>query len=118
MNKKMEAELTGMDSRTDNLAVSEEANVDEATPIDLKKEQRTEAHKEKMSKYVNNIDTYETRKKVNTTKWWPIYEVIDEAYIKDSKIFSDDFIKECTDNSNKAHDIPREIKNNIKRMAM
>ena len=39
-----------------------------------------------MSKDIENIDTYETRTKVNTTKWRPIYEVIDEAYIKDSKI--------------------------------
>ena len=37
MNEKMEAELTEMDSRTDNLAVSEEANVDEAIPIDIYK---------------------------------------------------------------------------------
>ena len=37
-----------------------------------------------MSKYIDNIDTYETRTKVNTTKLRPIYEVIDEAYIKDS----------------------------------
>ena len=35
MNKSMEDELTEMDSRTDNLAVTEEANVDEAIPIDL-----------------------------------------------------------------------------------
>ena len=35
-----------------------------------------------------------------------IYEVIYEAYVKYSKIFSDDFIKECIDNSNEAHDIP------------
>ena len=35
--------MNGMDSRTDNLAVSEEANVDEAIPIDLRKEQITEA---------------------------------------------------------------------------
>ena len=71
-----------------------------------------------MSKDINNINTYETRTTVNTTKWRPIYEVIYEAYIKDSKIFSYDFIKECTDNSNKAHDITHEVKNNIKRMAM
>ena len=37
MNEEMEAELTEMDSRTDNLAVTEEANVDEAIPIDLLK---------------------------------------------------------------------------------
>ena len=46
-----------------------------------------------MSKYINNIDTYETRTKVIITKWRPIYEVIHESYIKGSKIFSDDFIK-------------------------
>ena len=93
MNEKMEAERTEMDSRTDNLAVSEEANVYESIQIDLRKEQSTESYKETMSKDINNIDTYETRTKVNTTKWRPIYEVIDEAYIKDSKIFSDYFIK-------------------------
>ena len=36
-NEEMEAELTEMDSRTDNLAVSEDANVDEAIPIDIMK---------------------------------------------------------------------------------
>ena len=69
-----------------------------------------------MRKDINNIDTYETRTEANTTKWRPIYEVIDEAYIKGSKIFSDDFIKECMDDSNKARDIPRDVKINIKRM--
>ena len=56
--KKIEAELTEIDSSTDNLAVSEEANVDEAIQIDLRKEQITEAYKETMSKDINNIDTY------------------------------------------------------------
>ena len=37
MNEEMEAELTEMDSRPENLAVSEDENVDEATPIDLRK---------------------------------------------------------------------------------
>ena len=37
MNEEMEAKLTEIDSRNDNLAVSEEANVDEAIPIDLRK---------------------------------------------------------------------------------
>ena len=68
-----------MDSRTENLAVTEEVNVDEAIQIDLRNEQSTEAYKEKMSKDIDNIDTYETRTIVNTTKWRPIYEVIDEA---------------------------------------
>ena len=37
----MEAELTKMDSRPDNLAVSEDASVDEAVPIDIRKELST-----------------------------------------------------------------------------
>ena len=71
-----------------------------------------------MTKDIENIDTYETRKKGNTSKWRPIYEVIDEAYINDSKMFPGDFIKECKNNSNKAQFIPREVKNNIKRMVL
>ena len=74
-----------MDSRPDNLAVSEDASVYEAAPIDIRKEQGTESYKKTTSKDVEKIDTYETRTKVNTIKWRPIYEVIDEAYIKDSK---------------------------------
>ena len=35
MNEKMEDELTEMDSRTDILAVTEEANVDEDIPISI-----------------------------------------------------------------------------------
>ena len=42
---------------------------------------------------INNIDTYENRTKVNTTKWRPIYEVIDETYIEESNIFPEDFIR-------------------------
>ena len=33
----METEQTEMDSKTDHLAVTEEANVDEAIPINLRK---------------------------------------------------------------------------------
>ena len=29
---------------------------------------------------IDNIKTYELRDKVNTIKWRPIYEVIDESY--------------------------------------
>ena len=77
MNEEMEGELTKIYSRSDNLAVSEDASIDEAVPIDLGKEQGTEAYKETMIKDIGNIDTYETRKKVNTTKRRQIYEVID-----------------------------------------
>ena len=89
----MEAELTKIDSRPDNLAVSEDASVDEAVPVDIRKEQSKEAYKETMSKDIENIGTYETRTKFNTTKWRPIYEVIDEVYIKYYKLSPVDFIK-------------------------
>ena len=48
-----------------------------------------------MSQDINNIDTYQTITKVNRTKWRPIYEIIDQAYIKDSNIFPEDFIRVC-----------------------
>ena len=64
----MEAELTEMDSRTDNLAVTEQANVDEAIPIYLIKEQNTQAYKETMSMDIEKIDTYKTKTKMNTKK--------------------------------------------------
>ena len=93
MNEEMEYELIEIDSKTGNLAVSEDANVDEYIPICLRKEQIAQAYKETMSMDIENIDTFETRKKVNTIKWRPICEVIYEAYFKGSKIFLDDFIK-------------------------
>ena len=58
----MEAELTEMDSRPENLVVSEDASVDETITIDLRKEQRTEVYKETTSKDIDNTETYETRK--------------------------------------------------------
>ena len=45
-------------------------------------------------------------KKVNTTKWISIYEVIDEAYIIESNIFPDNFIRECKNIPNEAQFIP------------
>ena len=63
-----------------------------------------------MGKDIENIDTYETRTKVNTTKWRPIYEVIYEAYIKESNILPDDFIRECKNNSNEAQFITSDVK--------
>ena len=74
-------------------SVTEEANVDEAIPINLRKEESTEAYKEKMLKDIENIDKFKTRTKLNTKKWRPIYEVIDKSYFLGSKSFSDDFIK-------------------------
>ena len=53
----MEAELTKMDSWPDNLAVSEDASVDGAVPIDIRKEQKTKSYKETTSKDIENMDT-------------------------------------------------------------
>ena len=47
-----------------------------------------------MSQDIETIDKYENRRIVNITQWRPIYEVIDESYIKDSNIFPGDFIRE------------------------
>ena len=99
----MEAELTEsseIDSKTDHLAVTEEENVDESIPISLKKEQNTQAYKDAMDIDIENISTFEQRNKVNTTRWRPIYEVINEAYFIGSKMISDVFMQQCKDNAN------------------
>ena len=59
----MEAEQTEMGSKTDHLEVTEEENFDEAIPIDIRKERSTKAYKEKMSMDIENINTFETKKK-------------------------------------------------------
>ena len=44
-----------------------------------------------MNKDIETIDKNENSKQiVQKTKWRPIYEVIDEDYIKNSNIFPDD----------------------------
>ena len=48
-----------------------------------------------MNQDIETIDIYEYRRVIQKTKWRPIYEVIDEDYIKDPNIFPDDFIREC-----------------------
>ena len=101
----MEAELTEwseMDSRTDHVAVTEEGNVDEAIPIDLRKEGNTQAYKDTLEIDIEKISTFEKRNKVNTIKCRPIYEVIYESYFIGSKIFSDYFMQECKDNSSES----------------
>ena len=66
MNEEIEAELIEIDSKNENLAVTEEVNVDESIIIDLRKEQNTQAYKETTRMDIENIDTFETRNKVNT----------------------------------------------------
>ena len=63
---------------------------------------------------IEKINTYELRNKVNTIKWRPIYELIDEDFFIDSRSFSDAFMQKCKDNANDSQRIPLEMKNNIK----
>ena len=53
----------------------------------------TKAYKETMSQDIETIDKYENRRIVNITQCRSIYEVIYEAYIKESNIFPDDLSK-------------------------
>ena len=71
-----------------------------------------------MNQNIETIDKYEDKKVFNKTKWRPIYQVIDEDYIKDSTIFPDDFIRECKKKPNEPQYILVDVKNNIKLMAM
>ena len=59
---------------------------------------------------IDKINTSENINKVNTIKWRPIYEVIDEVYFIYSKVFSDAFMQQCKDNANNAQLIPIEMK--------
>ena len=102
--------MTRMDLTSDHLTYSKDEGADEAIPIHIRKERRAKAYKETTSKDIETIETYETRTKVNITQWRPIYEVIDEAYIKESNILPDDFIRECKMNSNEPRFISGDIK--------
>ena len=62
------------------MAVSEDESTDEAVPIRIRKERKTKAYNDTMGQDIENIDTYETRTKVNKKKWRPIYEVIRSLY--------------------------------------
>ena len=87
--------MNKMDLTAGNLAGSEDESVDEAIPIQIRKERTTKSCKDTMSQYNETIDKYDNRRIVNITQWRLIYEVIDETYIKESNIFPDDFIREC-----------------------
>ena len=95
MNEEMEAEMNEIDVTPGNKADSEDKSVDKATPIQIRKERTKKSYKETMKKYTETIDKYQNRRIVDITQWRPIYEVIDEYYIKDSNIFPDDFIIKC-----------------------
>ena len=87
--------MNEMDVKHGKKAYSEDTNVDETIPIQIRKEITTDAYKDTMNQDIKTIDKYENRRMVNKRQWRPIYEVIDEDYIKDYNIFPDDFIREC-----------------------
>ena len=70
-----------------------------------------------MNIFIENINTFEKRNKVNEKQWRTIYEVIEEDYFEESGIFPDDFIKLCKDNANESQFVPLEVQNNINIMA-
>ena len=80
------------------------------------KRTKTKAYLKTMDFNIDKINLFLKRNKVNTKKWRPIYEVIEEAYFKESENFPDDFMQQCRDNTNEARFIPLEVKNNIKLM--
>ena len=53
----------------------------------FKNNKKTKSYQKKMDIDIDKINSYEKRKKVNTIKWRPIYEVIEEAYFKESENF-------------------------------
>ena len=111
----MEAEMKEMDEKLGNNAFSEDDNFDEAISIQIRNERTTEAYKEKMNEDVETIDKNENSKKiVQKTKWRPIYEVIDEDYIKNYNIFPVDFITKCKKCPIEPQNISSDVKNNIK----
>ena len=63
-----------------------------------------------MNQDIKTINKYENIRIVNITQWRPINEVIDEAYIKESNIFPDDFIRECKKTPNKPQFISVDVK--------
>ena len=89
MNEELESEMNKMYLTPENLADSEDESVDEAIPIQIRKERTIKSYKETMIQDIETIDKYENRIIVNITQLRPIYEVIDESYIKDSNIFPD-----------------------------
>ena len=84
----MEAEMKEMDGKLGKNAFSEDDNFDEAIPIQIRKKRTKEAYKQKMNEDIETIDKNENSKILfQRTKRRPIYEVIDEDYIKNYHIY-------------------------------
>ena len=72
-----------------------------------------------MNEDIETTDKNENSKQIfQKTKWRPIYEVIDENYIKSFNIFPDDFITKCKQCPNEPQNISSDVKNNMKHMVM
>ena len=90
MIEDMESELTEsseINSKTGNLAVTENADVDEDIPIYLLEKLKTQTYQETMNIYIEKINTFEKRNKVYITQWRTLYEVTEGAYLEESDIF-------------------------------
>ena len=84
----MEAKTKEMNDKLGKNAFLDDDNLDEAIPIQIRKERTTESYKEKINEDIETIDKNENSKQtVQRTKWRPIFEVIDEYYIKSFNIF-------------------------------
>ena len=86
-----------------NLAVAEEANVDESITaiykainemeIDLEEEHNTEVYQETMSIDIENIDKIDNSCKHYTKQWRTIYKFIQQEFFDEIDNFLDDFLK-------------------------
>ena len=56
-----------MDVKHGKKAYSEDANVDESIPIQIRNKRTTEAYKQTMNQDIETIDKYEDRRVVNKT---------------------------------------------------
>ena len=61
----------------------------------LERRERQKHTKRHLPKILTTLTLMNLEQKLIQKKWRPIYEVIDEAYIDDCKIFPGDFIREC-----------------------
>ena len=64
MNEEMEAGMTKMDLTPDHLEDSEYEGVNEAIPINIRKERTTKVYKETIIQDIETIDTCDHRKKL------------------------------------------------------
>ena len=69
-----------------------------------------------MNIYIENIDKIKNSHKHYAKQWRTIYEVIQQEFFDETEIFPDDFIKHFKNNTNESHNIPIEVKNNIKKI--